>query len=459
MNGIQVKRLGQSIPKMSLGGILTNTASGALSGGMTAGPWGAVAMGGISLISGLLGEANENKMEKERKLAEAKVAQRNRYINDAMRYSNFNKNGNSDNRMYMANGGIVKVKLQKPATKTTNPVESNTPVKQDYVDNGWLDNLGRYVALTPNKINTAADALFSPVTQMGMKSGSHPFQKRYWDNISAAIDDANDITPYEWNNAYSNLGAESAYAAANLIGGKITTGLASATGKAVAPYVSKMIPNIKNPLTKVATKVGNAIKNEAGYIYEGITSKPISKTKVTPKVAPKGMVYDMPERIVPQISQTSSYVPPVKTARVAPSIPTEITGRRIIPNIQTTPYRYPTPTLPPIEDVLNPNKLGIHIKPPVKPGQKLLTGGERVFYQEPVILPNKGLLPQHTGSIGTSANPSLFRTRGITETYAPGYRHKTSNIISNVNPSLSPTISIGVFTSVLILINLFNFFI
>jgi hypothetical protein len=425
MNGIQVKRLGQSIPKLSLGGTLANAGSAAISGGMTAGPWGAVAMGGMSLISGLLGDANENKMEKERKIAEAKVAQAGRNRNDAMRYSMFNKQGNADNRMYMADGGIVKVKLKSKSDTTPKqtPKQTTKPKPANYVDNGILDNIGRNIALMPNTFNQAIDAIASPFTQMGMKSGSHPFSSDYWENIGDKIAKVGTADPHKWNNAYEHLPYDVANAALARVGGHVITKGVGAVGnritkmyadKVAKPVIDKATKAVKAPSKSIPYQVGNtirktpaAIKNEATLLKDAVVGAPKYKGSgtskgVTPAPIPAPRVHHMggqPLKRIPQKASPDNIIPP-----------TEILGTKAIPTINTIPYQ--------------------------QPPQKLLPGSN-VFYQSATPPPNSGLLPQRTATMGMSENPALFRTRGITETYAPNYTHRISSGTSQVKPPVA----------------------
>ena len=339
MNGITVKRLNQSIPKMSIGGVLTNTASSAVSGALTAGPLGAIAMGGVSLMSGLLGELNENKQEKERKALELKNITKNENQNQAMRASRFNKDGNNVSKLYMSKGGIVK----KVGFKTK-PIETSKPT----VNNSnmtLLDEIGRYVALTPQVFNKSVNALISPFNQFGIKSGANPFQQRYYDNIKNAFKDAIFVDEKELQNAYSNLPSELAETGLNLVGGKIAGGVASKVGKLVAPKLSK----INNPLSKISDKVSDVAKNELSYIKEYI----FGPAKTKPRV------FIMPETssVPKMIPQKSSYI-----NEFSSEYP-EILGIKMVPKIETIPYRYPTPKLPPINEILNGNKFNINIKP------------------------------------------------------------------------------------------------
>ncbi len=106
---IQVKRLNQTIPKLSIGGIAANVGSATLSGLSMGGPWGAAIGGAFALAGGISGELAEKKQEK---LAKEQIEKQNRktmLAGDASRLANHSKYGYNQS-MYLNTGGIPRLK-------------------------------------------------------------------------------------------------------------------------------------------------------------------------------------------------------------------------------------------------------------------------------------------------------------------------------------------------------------
>jgi len=105
---IQVKRLNQTIPKLSIGGIAANTAAASFSGLMTAGP-----IGLLAGVPALIGSGVEHFAEKKQeRLAKEQIEKQNRktmLAGDATRLANHSKYGYNQ-PMYLNTGGIPRLK-------------------------------------------------------------------------------------------------------------------------------------------------------------------------------------------------------------------------------------------------------------------------------------------------------------------------------------------------------------
>jgi hypothetical protein len=105
--GIQVKRLSQSIPKLSIGGTIANTAAATTSGLAVGGPVGAIV--GTSALAGGLFDHFANKNIEAKKEQEMKnLNRKNLAINNANRLANSNPYGYNQ-PTYLSKGGIPRL--------------------------------------------------------------------------------------------------------------------------------------------------------------------------------------------------------------------------------------------------------------------------------------------------------------------------------------------------------------